>query len=162
MLSDFLEIKRHKNKPDQQFHCTLLHREPGYAVLSYTAAKSGLIFDIPIPAQSTTIAHYWQNRSYVVWRMFDSDDALIGTLFHICTNVCIYDDHLNYEDLLVDIWITPNNKVRVLDEDELQECIGTGLINDAELYSIREAQQDILSHHPEIIYALTAFDCTPV
>ena len=70
--NDYLEIKRHKNKPEQQFHCELLHRETGYAVLRYVARKPGLIADIIIPPGSTTIAHYWQKRPYVVWRMFDS------------------------------------------------------------------------------------------
>jgi hypothetical protein len=161
-VNDYLEIKRHKNKPEQQFACELLHREPGYAVLRYSSNEPGLIADIRIAPQATTIAHYWHNRSYVVWRMFDSRAQLIGTLFHICSDVCIHDDHLSYDDLLLDIWIAPDNSPRILDEDELQECIDKGLINDAELRSIREAQQDILSRHPEIISGLTAFDCTPV
>ena len=46
LKKNFLEIKRHKNKPDQQFQCELLHREQGYAVLRYTSGKPGLISDI--------------------------------------------------------------------------------------------------------------------
>jgi len=161
-VNNFLEIKRHKNKPEQHFNCELLHREFGYAVLRYSSNKPGLIADIRIPPGSTTIAHYWQLRPYVAWRMFDSNACLLGTLFHICSNVRIHDDRLSYDDLLLDIWIAPNNKVRVLDLDELKLCIDKGLINDAELRNIREAQQGILLHHPEIISTLTAFDCRPV
>jgi hypothetical protein len=162
MPADYLEIKRHKNKPEQQFACELLHREPGYAVLCYSSNEPGLIADIRIAPQATTIAHYWQNRSYVVWRMFDCSGCLIGTLFHICSDVCIHARHLSYDDLLLDIWIAPDNSLRILDEGELQECIDKGLINNAELRSIRQAQQNILSRHPKIIFGLTAFDCTPV
>ena len=71
LKKDFLEIKRHKNKPEQQFACELLHRKSGYAVLRYRSEKPGLIADIEIPAGSTTIAHYWQDRFYVAWRMFE-------------------------------------------------------------------------------------------
>jgi len=159
--SDYLEIKRHKNKPDQQFHCTLLHREPGYAVLAYKAVKAGLIADISIPAQSTTIAHYWQDRPYVAWRMFDKNFTLLGTLFHICSNVCIQDDQLSYDDLLLDIWITPIGDARILDKDELKTCYKAGTITDDELVCIYDAQQDIIGRSKEIISELTSFDCTP-
>jgi len=160
-VNDYLEIKRHKNKPDQQFHCELLHLEPGYAVLLYASEKSGLIADIHIPAGSTTIAHYWQEKPYVIWRMFDCNKSLIGTLFHICTNVCIQEERLSYDDLLIDIWISPDDLVRVLDKNELQTCIEAGLISTTEKVLIRQAQKKITTRHAEIIFGLTAFDCTP-
>jgi predicted RNA-binding protein associated with RNAse of E/G family len=160
-VNDYLEIKRHKNKPDQQFHCELLHQEIGYAVLRYVAHKAGLIVDMCIAPGSTTIAHYWHSRPYVVWRMFDSSGQLIGTLFHICTNVCIHDDHLSYDDLLLDIWIAPDGSLRVLDEDELNACVKTGLVTDAELYHIHKSQQNIIAKHIAIIAEITSFDCKP-
>ena len=70
-VNNYLEIKRHTNKPEQRFHCELLHRESGYAVLRYVAETSGLIADMVIAPGSTTVAHYWQDRPYVAWRMFD-------------------------------------------------------------------------------------------
>lgn len=159
-MNDYLEIKRHKNKPDQRFNCELLHREPGYAVLRYSSNKPGLIADIHIPPGSTTIAHYWQQRPYVAWRMFDCTSHLIGSLFHICSNVHILDDHLSYDDLLLDIWIAPEGSLRVLDEDELNACVKTGLVSNAELGYIRKAQQHITQHYPEIINELVSFDAT--
>ena len=161
-MNNYLEIKRHKNKPDQQFNCELLYRKAGYAVLAYTAAKPGLIADIHIPSGSTTIAHYWQDRPFVVWRMFDSHGTLIGTLFHICTNVSILDEHLSYDDLLLDIWISPDDCLRVLDEEELQACIAQKQISAAELNTIRLAQKKITFSHVEIISELSVFDCRPL
>jgi hypothetical protein len=160
MQADYLEIKRHKNKPEQRFNCELLHREPGYAVLRYVADAPGLIADIHIPPGSTTIAHYWQQRPYVAWRMFDCTSHLIGSLFHICTHVRILDDHLSYDDLLLDIWIAPDGSLRVLDEDELNTCVETGLVGNAELGYIRKAQQHITQHYLEIINELASFDAT--
>jgi predicted RNA-binding protein associated with RNAse of E/G family len=160
-VNNYLEIKRHKNKPEQQFHCELLHRESGYAVLRYVAKQSGLIADMAIAPGSTTVAHYWHDRPYVVWRMFDRNKSLIGTLFHICTNVCIREDFLSYDDLLLDIWIAPDGKMRVLDEDELKICIAAGRISEPELNIIQQARTDIIARHEEIISALIPFDCIP-
>jgi len=157
-VNNFLEIKRHKNKPEQRFACELLHRESGYAVLRYSSNEPGLIADIRIPSGSTTIAHYWHNRSYVAWRMYDSNAYLLGTLFHICSNVCIHDDHLSYDDLLLDIWITPDSNLRVLDENELKTCIDAGFVSDGEQKHIQKARHTILAHYNKIITELHPFD----
>ncbi len=157
-MNDYIEIKLHKNKPPQQFCCTLLHREPGYAVLRYVSNEPGQIADIRIGAGSTTVAHYWSGRPYVVWRMFDRTGRLIGTLFHICADVRIFADHLSYEDLLLDIWIDPGGALRILDEDELHACTARGLLSAEELQRIGQAQQHVTVAHAGIIAALTAFE----
>lgn len=160
-MNNYLEIKRHKNKPEQRFHCELLHRESGYAVLRYVSTGAGLIADMSIAPGSTTVAHYWQDRPYVAWRMFDRNKRLLGTLFHICANVCIREDFLSYDDLLLDIWIAPDGKMRTLDEDELQACIAEFRISEAELNSIQQTHIDIISRCDEIIAGLIPFDCSP-
>ncbi|MCP4715225.1 MAG: DUF402 domain-containing protein, partial [Deltaproteobacteria bacterium] len=101
------EIKNHKNKATQRFSCELLLREACHVVLQYRAEEAGRVGDIAIAPGSTTIAHYWQDKHYVLWRMFDNRGCLIGTLFHICTDVVITDTSVSYLDLLLDIWITP-------------------------------------------------------
>jgi hypothetical protein len=148
------EIKVHKNKETQRFRCSLLHREAGYLVLSYHADKPGRIQDIIIPPGSTTIAHYWAGRGYVLWRMYGPDTALIGTLFHICRDVTITETAVQYLDLIVDIWISANGELRVLDEDELEECRQQGLVSDEELRWIIKQQALITATHAEIIRQL--------
>ena len=155
---DFLEIKRHKNKPDQQFGCELLHREDGYAVLRYRAKKPGQIADMHIPPGSTTIAHYWTNRSYVAWRMFDREGSLLGTLFHVCCNVNIHEQSLSYNDLLLDIWVDPEGVLRILDEDEVSQAASHGLLSDGELTIIDNAHWLISAHYSSIMDELTPFD----
>ena len=148
------EIKAHKNKETQRFLCTVLHRDAHYLVLYFSSQAEGRIRDIIIPAGSTTIAHYWSDRGYVVWRMFGPDGSLIGTLFHICTNVEITEQHVSYLDLIVDIWIAPDGTIRVLDQDEMEECKKEGLIGDDEAIFIEKQKQLIINHHEEIMKSL--------
>lgn len=157
-MNDYLEIKLHKNKPAQQFRCTLLKREPGHAVLRYIADEPGRIADMHIEPGSATIAHYWTNRPYVAWRMFDRTGCLIGTLFHVCGAVRIFEDHLSYEDLLLDIWIAPDGAVRILDEDEVRDCAAHGLLSDSECHRIDSTRQHITELHADIIAGLAAFE----
>ena len=148
------EIKEHKNKETQRFFCTVLHRDANYLVASFHAEKEGNIKDIVIPSGSTTIAHYWTDRGYVVWRMSGPEGLLIGTLFHIARNVIITDRQVQYLDLIVDIWIAPDGSFRVLDEDELEECKKAGLISIEEERWIEKQKALILHAHAKIIKAL--------
>ena len=148
------EIKRHKNKPDQRFLCDLALRAQDHIVLLYHASSAGRIADIDVAPGSTTIAHYWQNGGYVLWRMFAADRTLVGTLFHICSNTAIKKQTVSYDDLIVDIWITPQGIARVLDEDELADAINAGLVTDDELKWIEQQKNIILTDYSDIISRL--------
>ena len=148
------EIKEHKNKKTQRFFCHVLHREVNYLVVSFHSEREGKVKDIVIPSGSTTIAHYWTDRGYVVWRMSGTEGLLIGTLFHIVKNVTITDRQVQYLDLVVDIWIAPDGSFRVLDEDELEECKKAGLISIEEERWIEKQKALIFHAHAGIIKAL--------
>jgi predicted RNA-binding protein associated with RNAse of E/G family len=145
------EIKVHKNKETQRFLCAEIHRDTDYLVVAFRSEKEGRIQDIIIPQGSTTIAHYWADRGYVLWRMSGPDGTLIGTLFHICKDVTITDQYVRYLDLIVDIWIAPDGTTRILDEDELAECSSNGLLTDEELRWVDEQKQVICSSHEDIL-----------
>jgi len=78
----------------------------------------------------------------------------IGTLIHIVKNVIITDRHVQYLDLIVDIWIAPDGSFRVLDEDELEECKKAGLISIEEERWIEKQKALIFHAHAGIIKAL--------
>jgi hypothetical protein len=153
-MSVIEEIKEHKNKETQRFFCTVLYRGVNYLVVSFHSEKEGKIKDIIIPPGTTTIGHYWGDRGYVVWRMYGSEGLLIGTLFHIVRNVSITNRHVQYLDLIVDVWITPDGSLRVLDEDELEECKKAGIISVEEERWIEKQKALILNAHATIIKAL--------
>ena len=148
------EIKEHKNKETQRFLCAVLHREANYLVVSFHSEKEGNIRDIVIPFGSATIAHYWTDRGYVVWRMSGPEGLPIGTLFHIVKDVNIASTHVQYLDLVVDIWIASDGKLRVLDEDELEECKKAGTVSFDEDRWIEKQKTLILHTHADIIKAL--------
>lgn len=145
------EIKRHKNKPEQRFLCELALREDGHIVILYRSPSAGRIADIDIAPGSTTIGNYWQKEGYVLWRMFAADRSLIGSLFHICANTAIQETCVSYDDLLLDIWITPQGVARVLDEDELADAIKHGLVTNDEQRWIEKQKNHVLANYAPII-----------
>jgi predicted RNA-binding protein associated with RNAse of E/G family len=86
--------------------------------------------------------------------MYGPEGLLIGTLFHIVKDVIIASNHVRYLDLIVDIWIIPDGKLRILDEDELEECKKAGIISIEEEQWIEKQKALIVHSHAEIINSL--------
>jgi predicted RNA-binding protein associated with RNAse of E/G family len=145
------EIKIHKNKETQIFRCQVIHRQKNHIVLFYKSQEDRKIKNITIKKGSFTIAYYWTARGYVLWKLFDEKKQPIGALFHVCKNVSISDSAVTYLDLIVDIWISPDGLIKVLDEDELEECKNSGLITQDEMDWIENQKKFILKNHSKII-----------
>ena len=135
------EIKRHLNKPDEMYECELMGREEGYVGIRYVSEGSGRIGEITIEAGSVTLAHYWEDRGYVLWDIRGPDGALIGYCFHICKDVEMGEDFVCYLDLLLDLWFGPDGEMTVLDEDEVQTCYEQGRIGDDEVAWIEKQKE---------------------
>lgn len=152
------EVKKHKNKPDQRFTCEVMQRQEDRLVVRYRAAEAGRVAGIDIPAGSITIAHYRQGQGFVLWRMFGPGGDLRGTLFHICHPVRIEPAHVVYEDLLLDIWVSPDGTCRELDRDEVQQCLQAGLLNQDELQWIEIQAAGVIRNRDRLISEAAAFD----
>jgi len=151
METPFREIRLHRGKPPQEFPCHLLHQENDYVVLRYISSHSAKIDDIHIEKGSTTIAQYWKNRNYILWKFKDPDESLKGYLFHICNNIEMGKTYVKYEDLELDIWFDPDGNATVLDQDEVNDCFKRGLINAEEVSLIERQKNEILNGFQHIL-----------
>ena len=151
MSTPFKEIRLHKNKPPQEFLCTLLFHTNDYLVLAFQSTTSSRVNGRFIEKGSTTIAHYWSNRNYTLWKFGDKNHKLIGHLFHICTDVILGKSSVTYMDLELDIWIDPDDTVTILDEDEVNACCEKGLIKPQELSLIEKEKNNIALNFKDIM-----------
>lgn len=116
----YREIKRHLNKPDAVFDCESIERAADYVVLKYVNARPGRVGDLAIHAGSVTYGYYRQGAGFVLWKMLDPEGRLLGHLFHVCRNLMVGDRHVDYVDLMLDLWFDPTGRLTVLDRDELE------------------------------------------
>jgi predicted RNA-binding protein associated with RNAse of E/G family len=158
MENDFTEIRLHKEKPPQEFSCKLLHREKDSVVLYYPVQSPARIKDILIEKGSSTIAHYWENRNYVLWKFISADHRLLGYLFHVCNKTEIGSTFVRYEDLELDIWFDPDGTAIVLDQDEVNDCSRRGLIDSRERALIEQQKGHILKNVTTIIQSIWTED----
>ena len=154
MERPFREIRLHRDKPPQEFLCHLIYQEKDYVVLHYVSPESARINDIHIRKGTTTIAHYWQNRNYVLWIFNNPDAVLKGYLFHICTNIEIGDNYVKYEDLELDIWCDPDGNATVLDQHEVNDGLKRGLISSEEISLIEDQKKEIMNNFHSILKGL--------
>ena len=151
MAEYITEIKRHINKPDQAFRCELVVREPDHLVLRYVSDRTGRIGDVVFDPGSTTLAHYWSDRGYVAWRMYDPAGDLKGHVFHICRDVRIEEDRVSYLDMLLDIWVSSEGRVSVLDEEEVRACAEDGRILEKDLTWIETCKGEVVENLTSIL-----------
>lgn len=146
-----LEIKRHLNKPDESYMCDLLKRGSNYIILTYVSERPGQVGSVTIDAGSTTYAYYRNGMGYVVWKMVTPDSTLNGYLFHICRDLRVGEDKVEYLDLLLDIWIDTDGRLTILDRNEVEECAAKGTVGESELHWIAQQEQEIVKNWRQII-----------
>jgi len=153
MKRKFREIRLHSNKPPQEFLCDLLHQEDKYAVLRYRSAAPYVFGPVVIEKGSATIAHYWEDRNYILWFFTKPDTSMTGYLFHVVRDVEIGADYVRYVDLELDIWFSPGGSPTVLDEDEVKDYYKKGIFDDRTLSLIERQKKAILKNFRTIIKA---------
>lgn len=139
----FLEIKHHYDKATQQFECEVVTKRDDWVLLSYISDRSWQIGAVILPVGSQTVAYYEAGAPCVVWRMLFPNNSLAGHLFHICRDLEVGDSRVEYQDLLLDIWVCPEQTTTLLDEDDLDGCVKNGQIGAHEANAIREIAHKI-------------------
>lgn len=139
----FREIKRHVNKPDEIYACEFVRRGPDWVMLKYVSRRDWTVAGMLLPAGSTTRALYKEGEDWVLWRISSPDGRLLGHLFHICTDVEIGEAEVSYRDLLLDVWVDMDGVVTMLDEDEVADCVATGVLTQVQAAAIAAAGERI-------------------
>ena len=147
----FKEVKRNVGGKRLVAWCDLIARGPSETILLYHTDRDYVFQGIHIPKGSTTKAHYWPDRNYTAWKMSSPVGNLIGYLFHICEGMIIDDDNIVWNDLVVDLWVDPDSRHRVLDEDELADFLEQGLVNEDQSVTIDQTKVYLEKNYQRII-----------
>lgn len=160
------EIIHKLNGPDETYWCDTLHSDPGYVVLRFDVDEAAQIGPYVIPAGSLTIAHYRDETPWVLWEMYGPTingsraRNLLGCCYHLCHPPSLQltegesDSRVEYTDLLLDLWFSPEGRLTPLDEDELDEAAQRGVVADDEMQQIGSALKTIAAHHSDIVASL--------
>ena len=66
-----------------------------------------------------TAGHFWVDRPYNVYHWLDPQGLTLGFYFNVGHTDTVQTDLLAWRDLIVDVIVTPDGGMLVLDEEEL-------------------------------------------
>lgn len=118
------EVKHTLAGERQEFVCRLLERSPTRVVLLYPISQGRRIADVLIPDHSRTYAYYWTDRPYNVYHWVDEDGRTIAYYINLSAGVTFRQDAVEWNDLAVDLLITPDGVIRILDEADAAAASG--------------------------------------
>jgi uncharacterized protein len=116
---EILEVKRTLGGSVLTFPCVAADVTPQRAVLLYRASGSRRVGDLDLPPGTITVAYYWTDRPYNVYHWLSPAGDTLAWYFNISGPARIGDGRVEWEDLEVDVLVTPDLEARVLDEDRL-------------------------------------------
>lgn len=116
---EVLEVKRTLDGAVHTFPCVAVEMTPCRAVLLYAIPTGRRIADVELPAGTVTVAYYWADRPYNVYHWVTPAGETLAWYFNVSGPVHIGDGRVEWEDLEVDVLVTPDLRVQILDEDRL-------------------------------------------
>ncbi len=146
-----LETKRHLDGRQEQFTCGRIAVSPRLAIVRFAHSGPRTAGEFFFPAGSVTIGFFWAGRHYNLYRITGPDGAVIVYRFDVVDAVRITPTHVSYTDLLLDLWVTPDGRLRVEDEEEVQAAIAAGLLSARRRRIIARTRAWLTRVHPRVI-----------
>ena len=109
-----------------------------------------------MPSGTKTLAYYQEKLPYILWRMTGPEGQLLGHYIHLCDQVQITEDTVEYRDLMLDVWFFPDGTHRLLDVDELDEVVSNGVLDEATASVVRRNAASVIEGFSEIRNKLDA------
>jgi predicted RNA-binding protein associated with RNAse of E/G family len=109
------------------------------------------LLDIVIKRNDRFLEAFFNDRWYNIFEIRDRDDnSLKGWYCDICKPAVITDHQISYADLALDLWVFPDGRKQVLDEDQFNHLDLDDKLRDHALVSL----QDLKDNFFEIVNQL--------
>jgi len=150
------EVKRHLDGREERFECELLLKTDDTALVRFALHQDQPREDGPFRLPSgkiVTLAAFWEERPYLIYRLINQENQLIGHRFDVCEDVRI-DAEIHYTDLLLDLWMPPGGSIYVLDQDEVNEAIHAGAMTADQASTVQRARRYLAEHALDVVREL--------
>jgi uncharacterized protein DUF402 len=147
----FREVKRALSGEERVFECQTIAVTPRLAIVRFVFKRSLEIGGRSYPPGGWTEGFFWRNRNYNLYHIVSRDREPIADRFDVIDHVRIRPDGVRYDDLLLDIWLYPDGRSLVEDEDEVQDALSKGLLTEPRLAVIRRTERLLLSRGRNIV-----------
>ena len=150
MTAIITEVKRHADGAEHRYECELLALRPHVAIVLFRHWRGRSAGGFRFPRGSRTYGFFWKRRPYSLYRMTGPDGRLIAHRFDVLDDCRLSANEVSYLDLLLDIWVAPDGRVQVEDEDDVAAWAGAGLLSKAQRQRIERTRTLLLRRHRAI------------
>ncbi|MGH2350400.1 MAG: DUF402 domain-containing protein, partial [Chloroflexota bacterium] len=113
------EVKTTLSGRVDRFVCDVAERSAERVVAIYHIPAGRDVHGVWLPAGAITVAYFWTDRPFNLYHWVRPDGATLAHYFNVGDVTRYEGATLEWSDLAVDILVTPDGRVQVLDEDEL-------------------------------------------
>lgn len=146
---EILEVKRTLAGGVERFPCVAVEMTASRAVLLYALTRARRLGGIDLTPGMVTVAYYWVDRPYNVYHWISPQGQTVAWYFNVSGPVRIADGRVEWQDLEVDVLVTPDLRTQVLDEDRLPPDLP------AERHAAIAAARDrVLREAPQVVQEL--------
>ncbi len=119
VAAPILEIKRRLDGSEARFECQAVRVRPGQdAIVRYLIDRAWDVPGVALRPGMVTYGHFWIDRPYNVYHWLEGERTVAHYVnLGECDEIAL--DRIVWRDYAVDVLVTNDGGVRVLDEDEL-------------------------------------------
>ena len=140
-----LEVKRTLDGAVHTFSCVAAEVTPSRAVLLYAMSRARRVAGLELPSGTMTVAYYWADRPYNVYHWVSRSGQTLAWYFDVSGVVRIGGGRVEWDDLEVDVLVTPDLRAQILDEDRLPVELAP-----AQREAIAEARARVLREYADV------------
>jgi hypothetical protein len=130
----------------QTYRCGLLSLREGVGILRHVIDREYDVAGFRLSPGDETIAVFWEDRPYTLYIWVRKQQADRAYYINIADSIILGHEEFSWRDLAVDILVTGDGRVRVLDEHELPHDLPAGL-----LQYIMKAKDEVLAGYRDIV-----------
>jgi predicted RNA-binding protein associated with RNAse of E/G family len=134
------------------YHATLLEETSDHIIVTHTVAHQAPVLHrgVEILQDGSSIVWFlFKNRRYDVGRFYLRDGTWTGFYSDITEPVRWKGSDAStletVTDLFLDVWISPDGEIEVLDADELADALVSGWITEAQAEQARSSADEIVN-----------------
>jgi len=147
----FREVKRAITGEDRVFDCTAISVSARLAIVRFDFTRPLTVDGRTYEAGGWTEGFFWRARRYNLYHIRSRQGEVIADRFDVIERVRIHPGGVRYHDLLLDVWLYPDGRVFVEDEDELEEAIALGRVSPWRQAIVARTRRLLLSRGRRIV-----------
>jgi hypothetical protein len=128
----YVEVKRTLDGREIRFPCELVGRSPEATIVRFIVPAETSVKGLLLPSGTTSYGVFWPDRSYNLYWWVNPLGCTVGYYFNIQDSLRIGPDAVEWRDLIVDILVTPEGDLQVLDREELTDAVPHAVLDNIE------------------------------